>query len=203
MPNDVATQLQAHPLFARCTTVQQARLLAATSACTFDAGERLFEAGAQAEHYYWITHGTAKLSSTRSRTVGATQGLGLEAFAEGPAEQTRYLASAHALTPVSALRVKRGTLRELFASNRSLKSRALMQLATALGELPPAATAPRRRDATRPAAAPQGADRLDRHHAPVPARLVAGAGARPDPAGGGLPRPVHDDGIDVAVHAGR
>ncbi len=142
MPNDVATQLQAHPLFARCTTVQQARLLAATTACTFDAGERLFEAGAQAEHYYWITHGTAKLSSTRSRTVGATQGLGLEAFAEGPAEQTRYLASAHALTPVSALRVKRGTLRELFASNPSLKSRALMQLAAALGELPPLPTPP-------------------------------------------------------------
>lgn len=150
MHNDVATQLQAHPLFAQCTTVQQARLLAATTTCRFDAGERLFEAGAQAEHYYWITHGTAKLSSTRSRTVGAAQGLGLEAFAEGPAEQTRYLASAQALTPVSALRIKRGTLRELFVGNPSLKSRALVQLAAALGELPPLPPPP----ATEPAAPP-------------------------------------------------
>ncbi|QEA12409.1 SLC13 family permease [Comamonas flocculans] len=143
MPADTAALLRAHPLFARCSRLDHARLLAAATACQFKAGERLFEAGAPSEHYYWITAGTAKLSSTRSQTAGPGDGLGAEAFADGTASDNRYLASATALTDVSALRLERGALRTLLASRPQLKSAALAELARSLGELaPPAPAAP-------------------------------------------------------------
>lgn len=150
MPTDITSQLQAHPLFARCTPVERARLLAATTACRFSAGDRLFEAGASAEFYYWITQGTAKRSSTRSSTVGASEGLGEEAFADGPDGPTPYLTDAQALTPVSALRIGRGALRDVLAGNPRLRSQALVQLATALGELKPPAPSQARAAVSQP-----------------------------------------------------
>ena len=155
MHPQIVADLQSNPLFAQCTPVERARLLAATTALTFKPGEVLFEAGAQAEHYYWLRHGKAALGGPPGRIVQAGAGLGAEAFADGPREQTRYLTGARALTRLSVLRIDRAALRELLAGSPQLKSRALLQLAARLGELPP--LAPPRHDTGAPAAPPRKA----------------------------------------------
>lgn len=131
----IAAELQADPLFAACTPTEQARLLAATSPCTLKAGDRLFEAGAQARHYYWIRHGKAVLESIPSRIVGPRCSLGTEAFADGSSGEIKYLFGAHALTRLSLLRIDCTALRQVLETRPQLRSDALLKLAsTVLGE---------------------------------------------------------------------
>ena len=134
---DITAAIASHPLLAGCSTLERAKLLSACQPCQFSAGATLIEAGAQAEHYYWIVQGEAELQCPQPQPLGPGEGLGQEAFADGPAAHTRYLASARARTPVQALRIERAALRELAAGQPALRSRALLALAARLGALAP------------------------------------------------------------------
>ncbi len=134
---DITAAIASHPLLAGCSTLERAKLLSACQPCQFSAGATLIEAGAQAEHYYWIVQGEAELQCPQPQPLGPGEGLGQEAFADGPATHTRYLASVRARTEVQALRIERAALRELVAGQPALRSRALLALAARLGALAP------------------------------------------------------------------
>ena len=134
---DITAAIAAHPLLAGCSTLERAKLLSACQPCQFSAGATLIEAGAQAEHYYWIVQGEAELQCPQPQPLGPGEGLGQEAFADGPATHTRYLASVRARTEVQALRIERAALRELVAGQPALRSRALLALAARLSALAP------------------------------------------------------------------
>ncbi len=135
-PQDIAALLGQHALLADCSALERARLLAAVAPCRFAAGSTLYDAGAQAGHYHWIVQGEVELLLPEPRALGAGEGFGAEAFADGPPGQTRYLAGARAATDVLVLRAPRAALRELAAGNPQLRSRALLALAAHAGRLP-------------------------------------------------------------------
>jgi len=130
----IAAALRRHPLFASCTPLELSRLLSGTQRLQFAAEAELFEAGANADFYYWILEGEAELLAPDGDTrwqLQAGRGFGAEVFADMP----RRLVTARAAGPLTVLRIGRAVLRELAAAHPELKSAALVELAAGLGQV--------------------------------------------------------------------
>lgn len=136
---DLSAALATHPLFADCSTLERARLLAGTQVRHVPAGELLTQAGAQATHYGWIVQGQATLCTPTPQPLCSGAAFGHEALADGPPAQVRYLADLRADSAVSALHIEHAALQTLLAGHAPLRSQALLALAQRLGAL---ATAP-------------------------------------------------------------
>jgi DASS family divalent anion:Na+ symporter len=135
----IATVLRQHPLLARCSSIELARLLAGTTQCEYPAGAEVFKAGSTAAHYYWIVSGEVELvSADDTWRVGADEVFGAEAFADAH----RHLVSARAATPMTALRITRSAVLALTGDHPDLKSAALLDLAARMGRVTPPASMP-------------------------------------------------------------
>lgn len=130
MQASIAAALCKHPLFASCTRIELARLLGGTDQHEIAADTEIFQAGADADYYYWILSGTVDLSTEHNTwRAGADEGFGAEAFAEN----RQYLLTARAATPLIALRITRTAAQGFAAAHPHVKSDALVGLAARLG----------------------------------------------------------------------
>jgi di/tricarboxylate transporter len=139
MTSTLAAELATLPLLAECTPLERARLLAGAARVELPAGATLFEAGAHADHTYWIVEGEVELQAADgSRSlIAAGSGCGAETLAS-PA---RRLATARANTPLQALAITRAALVELSAARPALKTALLTSLAAQLARTPQPAPA--------------------------------------------------------------
>lgn len=131
----IADAISTHPLFAKLSPLQKARLLAASKIQHFATDELILEAHQTASHYLWILQGSAVYLAPENPVVQPSDGIGQEVFSEGPPEQRKYLASVRALTAVCAIRIERSALQDITTSQPELRSRALLTLAARLGNL--------------------------------------------------------------------
>jgi DASS family divalent anion:Na+ symporter len=127
-----ATALRKHTLFADCTQIELARLLAGTVQCEFAAGAEIFQAGDSASYYYYIMSGEVALNSENDAWHRSTdEAFGSEAFADN----ARYLRTARAATPLVALRITRTALLTLAAHHPTMQATALVDLAAHMGKV--------------------------------------------------------------------
>jgi hypothetical protein len=129
----IAAALRKHPLFANGTRIELARLLGGTDHREIAVDTEIFQAGADADYYYWILSGSVELSTEHNTwRMGPGEGFGAEAFAE----DCQYLLSARVATPLTALRIAHAVIQRFAAAHPHVKSSALTSLAARLGNMP-------------------------------------------------------------------